>query len=142
MVNGLHDGAPAVRPLGVLSAGEPGKAYVRHRDELLRLAERLPVEHRVRMANYLRRGAIVFAAMEHTRDVIDGNFETPGGSGILTDGEYYWRLDCADYVEQYGVHLPREFVDHVARLDWLAPEVPPERVLVIDQFLMSHRSSP
>ena len=142
MVGEAGDGGAAVRTLGVFSLGEPGKAYARHRDELLQLTARLPVEHRVRMANYLRGGAIVFAAMEHTRDVIDGTFETPGGSGILTDGEYCWRLDCADYVESYGVDLPREFVDHVAQLDWLSPEVPPERVLVIDRFLMSRRPSP
>jgi hypothetical protein len=131
---------PTVRSLGVLSLGETGKAYALRREELLRLAGGLPEQHRVLVANYLRGGAIVFAAMEHTKDIIDGSFETPGGSGIMTDGHYYWRRDCADYVEHYGVDLPAEFVEHVQQLDWMAPEVGPERVLAIDRYLMDRGS--
>lgn len=142
MIDGSHDGWSRLEALGLLSIGEPGPAYAQRRAELLRLAECLPAEDRTRIASYLRRGTIVFAAMEHTRDVIGGDFETPGGSGILTDGEYYWRLDAADYVEHYGLCLPADFVDHVARLNWVCPEVPPERVLVIDRILMSRRLSP
>ena len=47
--------------------------------------------------------------MEQTDDVIDGRFTVAGGSAILTDGAYFWRLDTADYVEAYGVRLPEEF---------------------------------
>ena len=133
-------GAETIRALGVLSVGETGAAYARRRDELLRLVGQLPEEDRGRMAHYLRGGVTVFAAMEHTWDVIDGCFETPGGSGILTDGEYYWRRDSADYVEHHGVGLARDFIEHVQELQWSPPAVAPDRVLEVDRYLMGRRS--
>jgi hypothetical protein len=132
------DDPTVVRTLGVLSFGEMGRTYAGHREDLLRLAGVLAEEDRSRIARYLRGGKIVFAAMEHTKDVIDGVFETPGGSGILTDGSYYWRRDSADYVEHYGIALPREFVEHVVRSAYIPPDISPHRLLEIDRFLMEH----
>jgi hypothetical protein len=67
---------------------------------------------------YLRGGTVLLAVMEHTRDLLEGRFETPGGSAILTDGKFFWRLDAADYLEHYRVALPSEFVAWGESLGW------------------------
>ena len=128
--------APSVRPLGVLSLGETGQRYRLRRQELLDLSGAIPEADRPPLAAYLRGGAIIFAAMEWTRDVIGEAFGTPGGSGIRTDGTFYWRRDAADYVEHYGVALPADFLEHARRLNWTQPTLTPERVLEIDRDLM------
>jgi hypothetical protein len=62
------------------------------------------------VAAYLRAGAVIFAIMEYTDDLIGNKFSVAGGSGIRTDGEFFWRADTAEYVEYYKVALPREFM--------------------------------
>jgi hypothetical protein len=131
-----------VYALGIMSVGEPSRRFARHRDELRASVGAIAEDERGRIADYLRSDSIVFAPMEHTRDMLDGAFETPGGSGILTDRSYYWRMDCADYVQHYGVALPREFLDHIKGTDWESPAVSPERVLEIDRYLMKMRCNP
>ncbi|MEU9802381.1 hypothetical protein [Streptomyces sp. NPDC051000] len=36
----------------------------------------------------------------------------PGGSSLLSDGRFVWRVDFAAYVERYNLELPAEFVEH------------------------------
>lgn len=144
----------SVKPLGLFGKF-PGSEL--KRGELLALAGALAEGERAAIASYLRAGAIVFAIMECTKDVIGafpkirrenirpgvnileawgGAFAVSGGSAILTDGTFYWRLDAADYVEHYGIGLPEEFLCHGRSLGWSAPQLTPERVLAIDRYLM------
>jgi hypothetical protein len=132
----------AVHSLGILSIGETQSVFASRSEEIRGLVGEIPEAERASIARYLRGGAIVFAAMEHTRDILGSSFETAGGSGILTDGEYFWRGDAADYVEHYGVQLPEDFVAHARRLQWVPPDVPRDRLLEIDRFLMSQRPPP
>jgi len=125
-----------VKSLGVLSLGEISPNFALHRQELIDLSGRIKGEDRERVVRYLRGGTIIFAAMEYTIDVISNAFGRPGGSGIRTDGDYYWRGDCADYVQHYGVGLPNDFLRHMERLEWTTPVVSPERALEIDRYLM------
>lgn len=60
--------------------------------------------------------------MEYTRDVLADRFGVPGGSAVLSDGAYYWRLDGADYVETYGIGLPSAFLDQGQERDLQPPE--------------------
>ncbi|MFZ2503067.1 MAG: hypothetical protein WAW88_10380 [Nocardioides sp.] len=122
-----------VRPLGVFGPRSRSE-FALDREELLAqgtLAESL----RGQVAAYLRSGALVLALMEHTRDVIDGAFGTPGGSGILTDGTFYWRADAADYVEHYGIAVDEEALDWMESNDWQAPAVTPDELSRIDAEL-------
>ncbi|MEU9375945.1 hypothetical protein AB0D94_19455 [Streptomyces sp. NPDC048255] len=61
---------------------------------------------------YLDSGHPVFDIMELTIDVIGGAFRVPGGSSLLSDGRFVWRVDLAAYVERYNLELPAEFVEH------------------------------
>jgi hypothetical protein len=137
MVNIESDSVEGFRSIGIFSSGEPNAAFSRHRERLVKRVGMMTEEDRPLIANYLRRGATVFAAMEHTRDLIGGIFERPGGSAILTDGEYYWRRDCADYVEHYGIGLPQKFLEHIRKLNWETPAVSKQRILDLDHFLMN-----
>ncbi|MFV0460776.1 MAG: hypothetical protein ACK5MT_18630 [Actinomycetales bacterium] len=87
------------------------------------------------MAAYLRSGTLVLALMEYTTDVVGDAFGVPGGSGIQTDGTYYWRVDAAEYVEHYGVGLDEEFLAWMEHHAWRAPTVPPADLADIDAQL-------
>lgn len=130
---------PPIKSLGVMSLGEISPDFGRHRTELLDLSGSIKSDDRERIVRYLRGGTIIFAAMEYTTDIIAGAFGRPGGSGIRTDGDYYWRGDCPDYVEHYGVALPADFLEHMRDLDWITPLVSRRRALEIDRYLMSLR---
>lgn len=128
-----------VRPLGVFGPRNRSE-FALDREELLArgaLAESL----REQVAAYLRSGTVVLALMEHTRDVIDGSFGTPGGSGILTDGTYYWRADAADYVEHHGVAVEEEALEWMERHAWQAPAVSPDELSRIDAELFARLRS-
>lgn len=146
----------ALIPLGAFGLGWPPDSE-RVRRELLPLVGKLSEDECPLIARYLRAGTIVFAIMEWTsdvigafpkpcreklqpgarlRDVVGGRFDVAGGSGILTDGTYYWRLDTADYVEHYGTGLPDEFLRHGRSLGWMAPQqLSHERFLAIYEYL-------
>lgn len=152
-MNDVH----TVAPLGIFGvvAGQP--EFERLRGELQRLAGALPEEERPAIARYLRGGAIIFATMSYSWDVlagvpaaqlkrgqplqpgaVGGAFVVPGGLGIRSDGVHYWRTDAADYVEHYGVSLPEDFLRYGRSLGWLPREMSPEEVLAVDRYLMKH----
>src|SRR3954465_11020366 len=123
------DAPHVVTPLGVFGVIASQPDFERVRGELLALAGAIPEGERESIAMYLRAGTIVFALMEHTRDVVDSAFQVAGGSAVLTDGAYYWRLDAADYVEHYGTGLPDAFLRHGRSLGWLARPMAQEDII-------------
>ena len=127
-----------VTPLGLFGVLAPQREFEQLRGDLLALQGAIPKNERTLIARYLRAGAVVFAIMEYTRDVVGGAFGVSGGSAINTDGTYYWRVDAADYVEHYGIGLPDSFLRHGRALQWSAPVVSPEDVLLIDKYLYEH----
>lgn len=82
----------------------------------------------MRIAAYLRDGELVLAIMEQTVDVLGSQFSTAGGSGIQTDGRFFWRVDAADYVEQYNILVPTDFLDLGRSISWKASELGPEQI--------------
>jgi hypothetical protein len=127
-----------VAPLGIFGVIASQREFEQLRDDLLVLKGAIHENERPWIARYLRAGAIVAAIMEYTRDVVGGAFGVSGGSAINTDGAYYWRVDAANYVEHYGVGLPDSFLCHGRALQWVAPAVSPEDVLLIDKYLYEH----
>jgi hypothetical protein len=127
-----------IEPLGVFGvvAGQP--EFERLRGELSALVGVIPEAERPSIGKYLRSGAIVFAIMEHTRDILGQAFQVAGGSAILTDGAFYWRLEAADYVEHYGVALPEAFLERGRTIGWSARSLTKDEVLRIDRYLMEH----
>lgn len=127
-----------VLPLGIFGvmAGQP--AVKRIRQELVALEGSIEIAERRAIANYLRRGAIVFAVMEYTRDVLHDAVGVSGGSAVLTDGSYYWRRDAAEYVERYGIAVPDTFIQRGRLIGWTPAALTREEVIEIDDYLMEH----
>ena len=125
-------------PLGVFGVVAAQAAFKQLSGEIVHLQGMTSEDERADIARYLRSGAMVFAFMEYTRDVVRDAFGVSGGSAICTDGTFYWRLDSADYVERYRTGLPEEFMRHGRKLQWRAPVVSPEDVLSIDSYLLEH----
>ncbi len=133
--NEVNKGGGNLRSLGILSLPEGQQQFATHRSELLYAAGALPAEYRELLADYLRSGTVILAIMEHTRDVIDNEFGVPGGSGIRSDGAYYWRGDASEYVRRYGVYLPERFVEHCRDSYWVARSLAQAEIKEIDQYL-------
>lgn len=129
----------SVTPLGILSLLEGQATYAQRREEMRAMAGALDRSERNNIASYLRKGSVVLAIMEYTTDIVDGKFGTSGGSGILTDGEYYWRGDAADYVEVYGVSPGEAFIRHVHERGGEPPSLSQDTILEIDDYLVSLR---
>jgi hypothetical protein len=124
-----------VEPLGVFGPGGDTPFDIEPED-LRPLVGTLDAGLRKKVAGYLRGGTVVIALMEYTEDVLEGRFGVSGGSGVMTDGSYYWRCDAAEYVQTYGIGLDQSIVDHMERANWQAPAVPPASVAAIDGFLV------
>lgn len=128
----------AVEPLGVFGVLAGRLSFEQLRDELRALAESIPKNERAAIAAYLLGGSVVFAIMEHTKDVLNGSFGVPGGSALLTDGVYYWRRDAAEYVERHGIALPDDFLRRGRALRWLPRQMTSSDVLDVYEYLEEH----
>lgn len=106
------------RPLGDLA---PIDSITPWTAEHLDRSAPLPGELRIKIAAYLRGCPLYISWMEYTRDEIGDAFGVSGGSAIASDGEFYWRLDAADYVEVYGVAVPEEAIAYFAASGWQPP---------------------
>lgn len=106
-------------PLGSLAPRDAHDRWSAHRHAR---SPEIPNPQRVQIADYLRRCPIFFAWMEYTRDEIGSRFGVSGGSSIASDGKYYWRLDAAEYVEEYGTPIPAAALRHFEGSGWSPPE--------------------
>ncbi|MFF2082758.1 hypothetical protein ACFVVM_03245 [Nocardia sp. NPDC058176] len=55
--------------------------------------------------------------------------------GVVTDGEWVWGLDWADYVRAYRVRPPQEFRDHARRRNYSPVELDEHRTQEIARTL-------
>ncbi|MFK0159354.1 hypothetical protein ACIQVL_33070 [Streptomyces sp. NPDC090499] len=101
----------------------------------------IPAGERARIAEYLRSGTSVIALMGFSEDILGNKFSRSGGTAIMSDGRFFWRLDAADYVEHYGIGLPEEFLSHGVARQWVAPVLSREEVAAVDRRLMELRRS-
>lgn len=128
-----------VSPLGILSLLESQTAYALRRDDMLSQVNGLDKSDRKLVATYLRKGSVVLAIMEYTTDILNAKFGTSGGSGILTDGKYFWRGDAADYVETYGISPGEDFILHVYEQEGEPTPLTNAEIIEVDDFLSSLR---
>jgi hypothetical protein len=112
-----------LKSIGVLSLPEAQPQFRERREALLESVGELNDQDRARCVQFLRGGTLVLAFMEQTRDVIAERFVVAGGSGIRSDGTYYWRQDAADYIEQHGIGVPDDFLRHCREQRWEAREL-------------------
>lgn len=97
--------------------------------------ENMSPDTRRQLSNYLRSGSLVIAWMEQTSDKLGAAFTVPGGSGIVTDGFYYWRLDAAWYVEYYGAVLSEATLQHFRSMDWEPTPLTADEILSAEKQL-------
>ncbi|MFC5070942.1 hypothetical protein ACFPN0_04975 [Kitasatospora cinereorecta] len=84
-----------------------------------------------KIVGYLQSGYPIFDIMETTSDVIEKSFQIPGGSSLMSDGQFVWRLDLAAYVETYNIDLPSRFLSFVIENEFSVPSVSRQRLLTI-----------
>lgn len=83
------------------------------------------------LVGYLKSGYPILDVMELTTDVIGGAFRVPGGSSVLTDGEFVWREDLAWYVDRYHIDLPQDFLETAQHHAYRTPSIPHETLISI-----------
>ncbi|KAB8161382.1 hypothetical protein FH609_027220 [Streptomyces sp. 3MP-14] len=104
-----------------------GGVYVQSIQEVLTPPGDYPADT---VAGYLDAGHPMLDVMELTQDVVRHAFQVPGGSSVLTDGEYAWRLDLAQYVRRYAPELPEAFLSRA--LDPAGvPALPQDRLIAL-----------
>lgn len=75
-----------------------------------------------RAVSYLKAGKTLVLTPQLLRDPFD-RMRTPGSRSILSDGTYAWSAGLAYFVEKYGIPVPTEPMEHMAKNDW---RIPPE----------------
>lgn len=113
-------GAPLPVPLGSLGP-RPGEEWPSVSLDL----DLMPQTLRSQVVEYLSSCPMFLAWMGYTRDVIDDRFGVSGGSAIISDGTYYWRLDAMEYIREYGVAVPEDALSHMRARGWKCPEITP-----------------
>lgn len=91
----------------------------------------------LKVSEYLLAGHPILDVTEMTADVIGSAFRVPGGSSVLTDGSFTWRLDLASYVKHYAIPLPQDFLDFAKENGYRVPPV--ERNKLIEISLLVSR---
>lgn len=82
-----------------------------------------PLEERVRVAEYLRRGEVLASYLGYSSCRFECGLPwTFMGKSDLGDDRYLWPEGLAHYVEHHAVRLPEAFLAHVAER---APGLPP-----------------
>ncbi|MGW5068040.1 hypothetical protein ACWEQJ_18300 [Streptomyces cyaneofuscatus] len=124
-----------VTPLGIFGTIASQSAFSENIEELRQRAGVIPGMERAKIAEYLRSGTPIIALMGFSEDVLGGKFSRSGGTAIMSDGRFFWRLDAADYVEHYGIGLPEGFISHGNSRQWIPPVLSREEVAAVDRHL-------
>jgi hypothetical protein len=99
-----------------LSEPSDPQAIVNIKDHLSKEAQ----VSRDKIALYLRDGIVMGAFMHYLYDVFD-NKKLSASDTYHTDGFWYWSEDLAYYVEKYNLILPKPFLNHIKRNDFITP---------------------
>lgn len=102
-----------MKALGFFKEFEVGKndASDRSMIDVLRVA---PGWREDEVVSYLESGIPLVDIMESTVNALGGAAHIRGGSSIMTDGTWVWRLDLAYYVRNYHLQLDEDFLMHAS----------------------------
>jgi hypothetical protein len=92
-----------------------------------------PFDHELEIISYLGNGIPLVDIMEATIDVVAGNEYIAGGSSIVTDGVWIWRLDLPYYVGRYHLKLSDEFMSHANQMEFNVPSFDIEYIIDMAQ---------
>ena len=76
--------------------------------------------NRAEAVAYLKAGKTLVLTTSLLRDAFDPT-RSPGSRSIRTDGTFAWPAGLGYYVERYGVPVPPELEQHMARNGWTIP---------------------
>jgi hypothetical protein len=77
---------------------------------LAQISQKLDPDAKQIVLEYLSHGTTFFDAMEATPDPLIPGKSVLGGSSLVTDGYWIWRLDLANYVSAHNIELPDELI--------------------------------
>ncbi|WP_329311196.1 hypothetical protein [Streptomyces sp. NBC_01262] len=95
----------------------------------------------LRLAHYLRSGAVLAATGSRVHDVLSPDQEPIDGLRLHTDGQWFWYSDLAHYVEQYHVALDEHFAQHARDQDFVPPQLSTTDLIKIEQTLFDNEDS-
>jgi hypothetical protein len=95
------------------------------------LANTLPAELTDRLASFLEEAEPLIYSPGTVPDPFSESPEMHVRIGVMTDGEWVWHLAWSDYVKYHRVAPPTAFLDHIASLDYTAPDIGVERAMEI-----------
>lgn len=81
------------------------------------------------VVRYLRSGYELISMMDVNDDVFEPSRQFLGGSSVLTDGDWLWRHDFAEYVRLHRVAVPEELLSTIRERGYAVPELD-ESVLI------------
>lgn len=116
----MNQNPHAIQPLGVLA---PHPRALWNGNGLQSAIGKIPEDLREPIADYLENSPLFLAWMDETSDILGGRFHVLGGSGIYSDGNFYWRGDSADYIRVYGIEIPEHAIDAMMLHDWKPPKL-------------------
>ncbi|WP_133734013.1 hypothetical protein [Nocardia ignorata] len=85
------------------------------------------------LAGYLESATVLAIAASRVPDRLTGRLLLP--LGVMTDGEWAWNLDWADYVRAYRVDPSQQFRDHARSRNYAPVELDDDRVQQIARTL-------
>jgi hypothetical protein len=86
--------------------------------------EQWSFQERQRVTNYLRKGQMLLVAAGFSWCRFRcGTKDHLMGSGELTDGTYLWPEGLSHYIEQHGVRLPNQIIQHILAQEKLPHEI-------------------
>lgn len=78
---------------------------------LAQTSNRLDPSVKPMVLEYLGHGTRVFDVMGTSPDPLNPAQVIDGGPSLVTDGEFVWRLDLANYVSAHNIELPADFIE-------------------------------
>ncbi|HEY9101404.1 hypothetical protein [Chitinimonas sp.] len=77
---------------------------------------------RTQLVAYLSAGVPYVVSPGVGHDVIANDGRLSGCYHTLTDGYWFWPADLAYYVQEYGVEVPKVFLDSLSERNWVPPD--------------------
>ncbi|MBF6211536.1 hypothetical protein IU487_10810 [Nocardia puris] len=85
-----------------------------------------PLTDRQAILDYMRAAPPVFDVLEDVVDLFDNTTVIPGGSSLLSDGQWIWRVDSIHYLATYRLAFPEPFLYHVRGANYQPPAAAPD----------------
>ncbi|WP_405179648.1 hypothetical protein OG225_38745 [Nocardia sp. NBC_01377] len=73
----------------------------------------------------MRSATTVFDVLEDVTDLFRPGNVIPGGSSLISDGRWIWRVDSIHYLADHPLAFPEAFLRHVRSAEYRPPTALP-----------------